>query len=135
MLPFLLSPFLLLTLTPHPSSSHLILPNLPSLSPPFNLTAPRRPPIDINPDVCNSYDDWIGDGILPSDCRKAIREMYRTHVVPQRDEQGNGRKFEFTPRGVRRSGFDPERVVPSEWWEGELLSLISSWLSVGISGY
>jgi len=68
----------------------------------------------IDPDRCNSFPDWIGNGIVDSDCQAAINELYQDDVVPRR-----GQKYEFLRRGVSRYFDLPWVTTPRKHWYGE----------------
>lgn len=67
----------------------------------------------VNPDQCNSFPAWIGNGIVDSDCREAINELYRDDVEPRK-----GQTYEFLRRGVRRVSYDPWVTTPRKHWYG-----------------
>lgn len=61
----------------------------------------------MNPNRCNSIPDWIGNGIIDSDCQAAINELYWDDVEPRR-----GQEYEFLKRGVRRVSDLPWVTTP-----------------------
>ena len=65
-------------------------------------------------DQCNKHPDWIGDGILKSDCQAAVRELYNDDVVPRQ-----GQEYEFLTRGVTRQSYLPWVTTPRKHWYGE----------------
>jgi hypothetical protein len=61
----------------------------------------------MNPSRCTSIPDWIGNGIIDSDCQAAMNELYWDDVEPRR-----GQKYEFLKRGVRRVSDLPWVTTP-----------------------
>lgn len=73
-----------------------------------------NPTLDNSPAHCTSYEGWVGNGILRSDCAKAISEFYRTNVEPR-----SGQEYEFLSRGVPRTSYLPYIVTPRKYDYGE----------------
>lgn len=70
--------------------------------------------LQATPGYCNSFPDWVGDGIIQSDCTDAISEFFRQNVEPRGRQE-----YEFLNRGDTRSTYLPYINTPSKYDYGE----------------
>ena len=73
--------------------------------------APRNNDLDVTPEQCNRFSDWIEDGILEEDCEAAINELYHDAVVPR-----GGQEYEFLRKYVRKESDLPYVMTPQKHW-------------------
>ena len=66
------------------------------------------------PAYCNSYEGWLGDGIVQSDCAEAISQFFRTEVEPRGKQE-----FEFLSRWEPRTTHLPYIFTPAKYDHGE----------------
>lgn len=65
---------------------------------------------------CVDYEDWLGNGIIKSDCADAISEFFRTNVQPR-----GGQEYEFYALGGPRTSRFPTVLTPRKYDYGERL--------------
>lgn len=66
------------------------------------------------PAYCNSYEGWLGDGIVQSDCVEVISQFFRTNVEPRGNQE-----FEFLSSWELRTTHLPYVVTPTKYDHGE----------------
>lgn len=66
------------------------------------------------PAYCNSYEGWLGDGIVQNDCAEAISQFFRTNVEPRGKQE-----FEFLSSWELRTTHLPYVVTPTKYDHGE----------------
>lgn len=69
----------------------------------------------VDPDRCVNQPDWIGGGILDSDCQAALNELWWDDVNARPANQ----KYEFLRHGVRRVSYNPSVLTPRKHFYGE----------------
>ena len=66
---------------------------------------------------CNSFEGWIGNGIIEDDCQTAINELYRTDVEPRK-----GQQYEFVRKGAHKTTNLPTVLTPRKHYFGKSIS-------------
>jgi len=76
--------------------------------PAYSFTIPVQSNATLNAlqDRCNSFPDWIGNGINQEDCRIAIKELKTDDVQPRK-----GQEYEFYTHGAPRMEFPLPLVI------------------------